>query len=118
MRLGEAGKAINDLCPLWPMSNDTRLTRHGAGHAKSFQRNSSSDFEKMTAAGDPLEFSGPNLARVFRRFGPGRARQKRQLTGEFSRRQVFESRVGAALVVVPPPCFDYRFGFAQRLEPM
>ncbi|WP_208451579.1 hypothetical protein, partial [Burkholderia gladioli] len=41
---------------------------------------------------DPLGFSGPNLARVFRRFGPGGARQKRQLTGEFSRRQVFESR--------------------------
>ncbi|WP_208457348.1 hypothetical protein, partial [Burkholderia gladioli] len=41
---------------------------------------------------DPLGFSRPTLARVFRRFGPGGARQKRHLTGEFSRRQVFESR--------------------------
>ncbi|WP_244119915.1 hypothetical protein, partial [Burkholderia gladioli] len=35
-------------------------------------------------ADDPLGFSGPNLARVFRRFGPDGARQKRQLTDEFS----------------------------------
>ncbi len=74
--------------------------------------------DDLISLGDPLGLSGPDLERVFRRFGANRTRRKHQLTSEFSWRQFLESRVRTALVVIPAPRLDDRFGFAQRFEPM
>ena len=70
--------------------------------------------DSADALGFPGPFAGLELgvAELFRRH------QMRCMPDEFCRRQVLESQVTPALVLLNAPSFDLRLGFVNRLEPV
>ena len=74
--------------------------------------------ELVFGVGDPLGFSRTIPRVSFRRWLNRDRAGKPRLAYKFGWRQVIESRVRPALVVVPPPILYDRFGLFQRFKPM